>query len=67
MAAKLPLKDIITMWRRKLSVGGRTAREKGFGVGPEKVLGNSILPKQLGVEVSPYDRELSLQRKAINE
>ncbi|GMI11926.1 hypothetical protein TrRE_jg6613 [Triparma retinervis] len=67
LAIKLPLKEIIAKRRRKLSVTGRTTREKAHDVGPEKVAGQSSLPKFFGVEVSPYDREISAQRKAANK
>jgi len=67
LAIKLPLKDIVAKRRRKLSVTGRTAREKAFDIGPEKNAGNSSLPKVLGVEVTPYERELSFQRKEHNK
>ncbi|GMH48856.1 hypothetical protein TL16_g00391 [Triparma laevis f. inornata] len=59
LAFKLPLKEIIKRRKRKLLVTGRTAREKAFELGDEKNQGNSELPKQLGVQVTAYEREIS--------
>jgi len=67
LAVKLPLKKIVAERRKKLSITGRTARERGFDVGPEKNAGNSSLPKALGIEVSPFDREVSVQRREHNQ
>ncbi|GMH83970.1 hypothetical protein TrVE_jg10226 [Triparma verrucosa] len=67
LAWKLPLKEIIKRRKRKLLVTGRTAREKAFELGDEKNQGNSELPKQLGVKVTPYEREVSLQRREAIE
>lgn len=67
LAFKLPLKEIIKRRKRKLLVTGRTAREKAFELGDEKNQGNSELPKQLGVQVTAYEREVSLQRREAIE
>ena len=67
LAIKLPLKEIVAERRKRINITGRTARERAFDVGPKKNAGNSSLPKSLGIEVSPYDREVSVQRREHNQ
>ena len=66
LAHFLPLKEIIEKRRRRLSVNGKTARERAFDLGGMKNAGNAHLPKRLGIKVSPLEKEISVMRRSFN-